>query len=70
MSIDLAVVVVYLLGMAALGIHLSRYIKKDEDFFLAGRSLNKWVIAGTIIVAGLLVVSDASESINSPVVLP
>ena len=30
----------------------------------------QWVIAGSIIVAGLLVVADASESINSPVVVP
>jgi hypothetical protein len=35
-----------------------------------GASWWQWAIAGTIIVAGLLVVADASESINSPVQIP
>jgi hypothetical protein len=35
-----------------------------------GASWWQWAIAGTIIVAGLLVVADASESINSPVGVP
>ncbi|NIM01263.1 MAG: hypothetical protein GTO30_10430 [Acidobacteria bacterium] len=33
----------------------------------AGASWWQWAIAGSIIILGLLVVSDASESINSPV---
>ena len=32
----------------------------------AGASWWQWAIAGTIVVLGLLVVSDASESVNSP----
>ena len=51
--INLSVVVAYLAGMVALGVYLSRFIKKDEDFFLAGRSLNKWVIAGTIMATNV-----------------
>ncbi len=57
------VVVAYLVAMVVLGIYLSRYVKKDEDFTLAGRSLNHWVIAGTIMatnVAATMVASGVS----------
>ena len=47
------VVLVYLLATTLFGIYLARFIKKDEDFFLAGRSLNQWVIAGTIMAANI-----------------
>jgi SSS family solute:Na+ symporter len=51
--INTYVVFAYLLGTVLFGIYLARYIKKDEDFFLAGRSLNQWVIAGTIMAANI-----------------
>jgi len=35
-----------------------------------GASWWQWAIAGSIIVAGLLVVADASESVSSPVLAP
>ena len=35
------------------GVYLSRYVKKAEDFTLAGRSLNKWVIAGTLMATNV-----------------
>ena len=51
--INTYVVFAYLLGTVLFGIYLARYIKKDEDFFLAGRSLNQWVIAGTIMATNI-----------------
>ena len=51
--INAGVVAAYLLGMVGFGAYLSRYVRKDEDFFLAGRSLNKWVIAGTIMATNV-----------------
>ena len=63
--INASVVVAYLLGMVGFGVYLSRYVRKDEDFFLAGRSLNKWVIAGTIMatnVAAIYLVGPAAAA--------
>jgi len=51
--INAIVVLVYLLGTTLFGLYLSRFIKKDDDFFLAGRSLNQWLIAGTIMAANV-----------------
>jgi len=65
MEINAIVVFAYMLSMVFLGIYLMRYVKKDEDFFLAGRSLNHWVIAGTIMatnVAAIYLVGPAGAS--------
>jgi len=51
--INAVVVFAYLLGTIIFGVYLGRFVKKDDDFFLAGRSLNKWVIAGTIMAANV-----------------
>lgn len=51
--INTLVVFAYVVGTILFGIYLARFIKKDEDFFLAGRSLNQWVIAGTIMAANI-----------------
>lgn len=59
------VVFAYLAAMVGLGVYLSRYVRKDEDFFLAGRSLNKWVIAGTVMatnVAAIYLVGPAAAA--------
>ena len=59
------VVFVYLLSMVVLGVYLSRYVKSEDDFFLAGRSLNKWVIAGSIMstnVAAIYLVGPAGAA--------
>ena len=37
--VDLAIVIVYLVAVVALGLWASRGIKSSKDFFLAGRSL-------------------------------
>ena len=47
---------------AGLGAYLSKYVRGDEDFFLAGRALNRWVIAGTVMatnVAAIFLVGPA-----------
>ena len=64
-SINAIVVAAYLLGMVVLGLYLSRYVRRDEDFFLAGRCLNKWVIAGTVMatnVAAIYLVGPAAAA--------
>jgi len=62
---NLIVVGAYMVGVIGLGLYLSRYVRRDEDFFLAGRSLNKWVIAGTVMatnVAAIYLVGPAGAA--------
>ncbi|HJN18744.1 MAG TPA: sodium:solute symporter family protein [Armatimonadota bacterium] len=51
--VNALVVLAYLVGTTLFGIYLARFIKKDDDFFLAGRSLNQWMIAGTVMAANV-----------------
>ena len=63
--VNLIVVAGYLAGVIALGLYLSRYVRRDEDYFLAGRSLNQWVIAGTVMatnVAAIYLVGPAGAA--------
>lgn len=48
-GIDLLIVVIYLIALPAFGLYFKRFIKSDEDFFLAGRMLPWWVISLSII---------------------
>lgn len=60
--INAIVVLAYLIAMVLLGLYLAKFIRKDEDFFLAGRALNKWIIAGTVMatnVAAIYLVGPA-----------
>ena len=43
-SLDTAVVVVYMVGIAALGIYQARKVKNTGDFFAGGRSFNKFLM--------------------------
>ena len=47
--IDTAIVVVYLSGVALLGVYFSRRQKTTEDYFLAARSVPGWVVAFSIL---------------------
>ena len=42
--LDIAVIVLYLLGMAGLGLRFSKRNKSTEEYFLGGRSFPGWVI--------------------------
>ena len=66
-AVNLAVVVVYLAGMLGLGLWLSRFVKSGSDYFIAGRSLNRWVICGSIMatnVAAVYLVGPAGRALN------
>jgi SSS family transporter len=47
--VDLAIVIAYLLGVTALGIHFRRGQRNAEDYFLGGRSAPWWALAFSIV---------------------
>ena len=47
--LDLAIVVVYLLGVTALGIHFRRGQQNATDYFLGGRTAPWWALAFSIV---------------------
>ncbi len=48
-GIDLFIVVAYLVAIPIFGFYFKRYVKTEEDYFLAGRMLPWWVISMSII---------------------
>ncbi len=72
--INLGIVVGYMVGMLALGLWLARFIRGGDDYFIAGRSLNRWVICGSIMatnVAALYLVGPAGNAyeVGAPLLL-
>ena len=52
-TLDAAIVVVYLVGITALGLWASRGVRTSADFFLAGRSLPWWVAGMSLVVSDI-----------------
>jgi Na+/proline symporter len=52
-TIDLIIVVMYMIGVFALGTFFGKYVKDAGDFFLAGRSLPFWAIGMSIVVSDI-----------------
>lgn len=52
-SIDYVVILVYVLGVLAVGMYLSRYIRSGRDFFLAGKRLPWWAIGMSLVVTDI-----------------
>ena len=48
-AVDLAIVVVYLLGVTALGMHFRRRSQDARDYFLGGRTAPWWALAFSIV---------------------
>ena len=66
--INLSIVIVYMVGMLGLGLWLARFIRGGDDYFIAGRSLNRWVICGSIMatnVAAVYLVGPAGKAFES-----
>src|SRR5277367_1411590 len=47
--VDLAIVIAYLLGVTALGMHFRRKQQSASDYFLGGRSAPWWALAFSIV---------------------
>ena len=52
-GIDVFIVVFYLIGITVLGSWIGRFIKNDEDFFLAGKRLPWWAIGMSMVVSDI-----------------
>ena len=52
-TLDIVIVAVYLLGITALGLWVSRGVRTTEDFFLAGRSLPWWIAGLSLVVSDI-----------------
>ena len=52
-TLDIVIVAVYLLGITALGLYVSRGVRTTEDFFLAGRSLPWWIAGLSLVVSDI-----------------
>jgi solute:Na+ symporter, SSS family len=48
-SLDWGVVILYLIGMVAIGIYMSRGQKSKRDYFLGGRNLSWWMVGLSIV---------------------
>jgi len=48
-GIDLVIVIAYLIAIPIFGVYFRKYVKTEEDYFLAGRMLPWWVISMSII---------------------
>jgi solute:Na+ symporter, SSS family len=51
--LDLVIVVLYFVMVIGIGIHLKRYARTGEDFFMAGRQITAWVAGLSFISANL-----------------
>ncbi len=52
-SLDLALVVLYLVGIAAVGVWAGRGVKTGKDLFLGGRSLPWWAVGASLVVSDI-----------------
>ncbi len=48
-GIDLVIVIAYLIAIPLFGVYFRKYVKTEEDYFLAGKMLPWWVISMSII---------------------
>src|SRR5271169_6945857 len=49
LPLDLGIVILYLLGVTALGLHFRRGQQNAQDYFLGGRSAPWWALAFSIV---------------------
>lgn len=52
-AIDTAIILIYMVGVLALGTFFARYVKDGSDFFVAGRALPFWAIGMSIVVSDI-----------------
>ncbi len=71
-GVDVLIIVVYLIGITVIGSWIGRFIKNDEDFFLAGKRLPWWAIGMSMVVSdigALELVGLAGAAYTSGIVL-
>ncbi len=51
--IDMAIILIYMIGVLVLGSFFGKYVKTGADFFLGGRALPFWAIGMSIVVSDI-----------------
>lgn len=67
-AIDVAIILVYMLGVLVLGAFFGRYVKDGGDFFVGGKALPFWAIGMSIVVSDIGAmdfIGVAGETYNS-----
>ncbi len=52
-GIDIAIIILYMVGVFVLGTFFGRYVKDAGDFFIAGKALPFWAIGMSIVVSDI-----------------
>lgn len=52
-GIDVVIILIYMVGVLALGVYFSRFVKDGSDFFVAGKALPFWAIGMSIVVSDI-----------------
>ena len=52
-GIDIAIILIYMVGVFVLGTFFGRYVKDAGDFFIAGKALPFWAIGMSIVVSDI-----------------
>jgi len=53
LPIDIAIIVVYMVGTLILGSYFGKYVANSEDFFIAGKTLPWWAIGMSVVVTDI-----------------
>ncbi|MFP4502080.1 MAG: sodium:solute symporter family transporter [Candidatus Hydrogenedentota bacterium] len=52
-GIDIAIIIIYMVGVFVLGTFFGKYVKNAGDFFIAGKALPFWAIGMSIVVSDI-----------------
>ncbi|MDX9975947.1 MAG: hypothetical protein RBU21_23415 [FCB group bacterium] len=52
-NIDIAIIIIYMVGVFVLGTFFGKYVKDAGDFFIAGKALPFWAIGMSIVVSDI-----------------
>lgn len=61
-SIDIILVLLYLVGIFAVGVYFYKWIKKPDDFYVAGRRLTPFIVAATLTATNINLYSFVGQS--------
>ncbi len=61
-SVDIVLVILYLVGIFGVGVYFYKWIKKPDDFYVAGRRLTPFILAATLSATNINLYSFVGQS--------